>query len=104
MVLFTDIVNSTGRAEELGDKRWRQLRPHHAIVRRALKSHGGREVDTAGDVFFATFNQPSHAIECAPDIIHRLSGVGVQIRAGVRRAHGAGTENHRGGREWESSS
>jgi class 3 adenylate cyclase/streptogramin lyase len=83
-VLFTDIVGSTQRAEELGDKRWRQLlTTHHGIVRRALKRHGGREIDTAGDGFFATFDQPSDAIECATDLIDRLHQVGIDIRAGV---------------------
>ena len=83
-VLFTDIVGSTRRAEELGDKGWRQLlTAHHAIVRRALKRHRGKEIDTAGDGFFATFDQPSDAIDCAADIIDRLHQAGIDIRAGV---------------------
>jgi class 3 adenylate cyclase/streptogramin lyase len=83
-VLFTDIVGSTKRAEELGDARWRRLlTTHHAIVRRALKRHGGREIDTAGDGFFATFSQPSDAIDCAAEMIARLKTAGIDIRAGV---------------------
>ena len=83
-VLFTDMVGSTERAEELGDRRWRQvLATHHRIVRRALKRHGGREVDTAGDGFFATFDQPSDAIACATDMIQELGADGIPIRAGV---------------------
>jgi class 3 adenylate cyclase/streptogramin lyase len=83
-VLFTDIVGSTERAEELGDKRWRQLLDHHhTIVRRGLKRHHGREIDTAGDGFFATFDQPSDAIDCATELIDRLHQAGIDIRAGV---------------------
>jgi len=83
-VLFTDIVGSTELAEQLGDKRWRHLLDrHHSIVRRELKRHHGREIDTAGDGFFATFDQPSDAIECATDLIDSLHQVGIDIRAGV---------------------
>jgi len=83
-VLFTDIVDSTKRATELGDGRWRQLLGrHHTIMRRELKRHHGREIDTAGDGFFATFDQPTDAIECAEEMITQLRGIGVDIRAGV---------------------
>jgi streptogramin lyase len=83
-VLFTDIVGSTERAQQLGDAKWRRLLSnHHAIVRRALKDHHGREIDTAGDGFFATFQQPSDAIDCAEDLIARLRAIGIDIRAGV---------------------
>ena len=83
-VLFTDIVNSTQLAEELGDKRWgKLLATHHTIIRRTLKRHGGREIDTAGDGVFATFDQPSEAIECAVEMIEQLRTIGVDIRAGV---------------------
>jgi class 3 adenylate cyclase/DNA-binding beta-propeller fold protein YncE len=83
-VLFTDIVDSTKRATELGDARWRKLlSAHHTIVRRALKRHRGREIDTAGDGFFSTFDQPSDAIACAEEMIARLRDVGLEIRAGV---------------------
>ena len=83
-VLFTDIVDSTKRATELGDGRWRKLlSTHHAIVRKTLKRHRGREIDTAGDGFFATFAQPSDAIACAEELIARLRDAGIEIRAGV---------------------
>ncbi len=83
-VLFTDIVGSTERAAELGDKGWRQLiARHHAIVRRELKRFDGREIDTAGDGFFATFGQPLDAILCATAVAERLRPLGIAIRAGV---------------------
>jgi len=83
-VLFTDIVGSTQLAQELGDSRWRNLlTKHHAIVRRSLKQHGGREIDTAGDGFLATFDQPTDAIACATEMIDRLHAVGIDIRAGI---------------------
>jgi class 3 adenylate cyclase/streptogramin lyase len=83
-VLFTDIVGSTKLAAELGDRRWRQLLArHHAFVRRQLRQHGGREVDTAGDGFFATFDQPGRAIDCAVEIIRGMKRMSVDIRAGI---------------------
>jgi class 3 adenylate cyclase len=83
-VLFTDIVGSTERAAEVGDKRWRQIvSAHHALVRRQLKGHGGREIDTAGDGFFATFDQPAEAILCAEGIVRDVKRLGIQVRAGI---------------------
>jgi YVTN family beta-propeller protein len=83
-VLFTDIVGSTQRAEALGDRQWRQLlASHHRVMRRALKEHHGREIDTSGDGFFATFDQPSEAIACALEMIDRLRPLDIDIRAGV---------------------
>ena len=83
-VLFTDIVGSTQRAAELGDRRWRQLLTrHHSMVRRLLKRYGGREIDTAGDGFFATFDQPAQAIECAVAIERAVRPLGIEVRAGV---------------------
>ncbi len=83
-VLFTDIVGSTKRAAEVGDKRWRQIvSAHHALVRRELKRHGGREIDTAGDGFFATFDQPAQAIQCAEAIAANVRRLGIEIRAGI---------------------
>ena len=65
-MLFTDIVGSTERAAELGDRRWRDLLERHdAIVRRQLAVHRGREVKTMGDGFLATFDGPARAIRCA---------------------------------------
>jgi class 3 adenylate cyclase/outer membrane protein assembly factor BamB len=83
-VLFTDIAGSTERAAELGDTQWRRLLDaHNRTIRRLLKRHRGREIDTAGDGFFATFEQPAHAIDCALDLIETLRPIGVHIRAGV---------------------
>jgi pimeloyl-ACP methyl ester carboxylesterase len=83
-VLFTDIVGSTQRAAELGDSRWRELLDrHHAAVRRELESWNGREVDTIGDGFFATFEGPARAIRAACAIRDSVAGLNVEIRAGL---------------------
>jgi pimeloyl-ACP methyl ester carboxylesterase len=83
-VLFTDIVGSTERARELGDRRWRDLvERHHAVVRHELARYRGREVDTAGDGFFATFDGPARAIRCARSIVEGVRGVGLDVRAGL---------------------
>ena len=69
-VLFTDIVESTIKAIELGDRRWREvLERHNALVRRELLRYRGREVDTTGDGFLATFDGPARAIRCASAIV-----------------------------------
>jgi pimeloyl-ACP methyl ester carboxylesterase len=83
-VLFTDIVGSTQRAADLGDSGWRELLDrHHAAVRRELERWNGREVDTAGDGFFATFEGPARAIRAACSIRDALAGLGLQIRTGL---------------------
>jgi class 3 adenylate cyclase len=83
-VLFTDIVGSTQRAAELGDARWRQLvEQHHARVRALLERFRGREVDTAGDGFFATFDGPARAIRCAEAIVENVQTLGIEVRAGL---------------------
>lgn len=83
-VLFTDIVGSTERARELGDRGWRDLLERHdEIVRRDLLRFRGREIDTAGDGFFATFDGPARAIRCARSIVRNVAGLGLQIRAGL---------------------
>ncbi len=83
-VLFTDIVDSTRRAAELGDARWRQLvESHHARVRAELARHRGTEWDTAGDGFYATFDGPARAVRCALAIREAVRGLGLEIRAGV---------------------
>jgi class 3 adenylate cyclase len=83
-VLFTDIVGSTQRAAELGDRRWRELLDHHhELVRREFSRFQGREIDAAGDGFFATFDRPAKAIQCASAISDRLQEVGLDIRAGI---------------------
>jgi class 3 adenylate cyclase len=83
-VLFTDIVGSTQLAAELGDARWRELlERHRAFVRRELERHRGREVDTAGDGFFATFDGPARAVHCAHAIRLGVAEQGIEIRAGL---------------------
>jgi class 3 adenylate cyclase len=83
-VLFTDIVGSTEIAAELGDRRWRDLvGRHHAIVRRELKRFRGRELDTAGDGFFARFERPADAIRCACAVSDEVRELGIEIRAGI---------------------
>jgi class 3 adenylate cyclase len=83
-VLFTDIVDSTRKQAELGDRRWRELvLAHHSVVRGALSRWGGTEHDTAGDGFFASFVGPARAIHCAHDIAARVANLGIETRAGV---------------------
>jgi class 3 adenylate cyclase len=83
-LLFTDIVASTKRAAELGDRAWRELlAEHHAVVRRELARYRGEEKDTAGDGFFATFDGPARAIRCAQAGVESVRGIGLELRAGV---------------------
>ena len=83
-VLFTDLVGSTQRAVEIGDRRWRDLvEQHHAAVRRELARFDGREVDTAGDGFFATFDGPARAIRCAQAIVEGVRPLDLAVRAGL---------------------
>jgi class 3 adenylate cyclase len=83
-VLFTDIVGSTQRAVELGDLRWRELlESHHAAVRRELDRFRGREVDTAGDGFLATFDGPARAIRCGVAVRDSVQPLGLEVRAGL---------------------
>jgi class 3 adenylate cyclase len=83
-VLFTDVVDGTARAAELGDRRWGELvERHHAMVRTELTRHRGAEVDTAGDGFFATFDAPGRAVRCALAVRDGVRELGLEIRAGV---------------------
>jgi class 3 adenylate cyclase len=83
-VLFTDIVGSTQRAAELGDRRWRDLLDSHdRTVRWHLERFRGREVDNAGDGFLATFDGPGRAIECACAIRDAVRALGIEVRAGL---------------------
>jgi class 3 adenylate cyclase len=83
-VLFTDIVGSTERAAGLGDRGWGDLLArHHEVVRDELDRCRGREIDTAGDGFFAVFDAPARAIRCAQSIGARLDALGLEIRAGI---------------------
>jgi pimeloyl-ACP methyl ester carboxylesterase len=93
-VLFTDIVGSTEQASKLGDRRWRELlERHHALVRRQLERYQGRELDTAGDGFFATFDGPARAIRAAQAVVVGVRGLGLEVRAGV---HTGECELHEG--------
>jgi class 3 adenylate cyclase/dienelactone hydrolase len=83
-VLFTDIVGSTDRARALGDRGWRDLlERHHSLVRAELARYRGREIDTAGDGFFATFDGPARGIRCARSIVEAVGGIGLEVRAGL---------------------
>jgi class 3 adenylate cyclase len=83
-VLFTDLVESTLKQAELGDRRWGELLlAHHAAIRDALSRWDGTEHDTAGDGFFASFAGPARAISCAHEIAERVGELGLETRAGV---------------------
>ncbi len=83
-ILFTDLAMSTELVASLGDRRWRDLlEQHHTTVRRELTRFDGREVDTAGDGFFATFDGPARAIRCAQAIVTATEALGLGLRAGL---------------------
>jgi class 3 adenylate cyclase/pimeloyl-ACP methyl ester carboxylesterase len=83
-VLFTDIVESTSLAAELGDSRWRELLDaHHAAVRAQVARYGGKEIRSTGDGFFATFDGPARAIACAHRARAAVAELGLDLRAGV---------------------
>ncbi len=83
-VLFTDIVGSTSRAAELGDRAWRELlEQHHAVIRAELARFRGVEHDTAGDGFFASFDGPARAIRCARAIQEAVEPFDLEVRAGL---------------------
>ena len=83
-VLFTDITDSTKQAADLGDQRWRDLlENHHSRVRGELNHFRGKEIDTAGDGFFATFDGPARGIRCACAIRDSVSSLGLSLRAGL---------------------
>jgi DNA-binding NarL/FixJ family response regulator/class 3 adenylate cyclase len=83
-LLFTDIVSSTHRAAQLGDRRWRELLDaHDDAVRSAVRVFRGRQVNHAGDSFLAAFHVPIDALECAFAIHHAMRGLGIELRAGI---------------------
>ena len=83
-VLFTDIVDSTARAGELGDRAWRELLDRHdAAIRAGVERHQGRVVKSTGDGALATFDGPARAIACASELVGGLRGLGLEIRAGL---------------------
>ena len=82
-VLFTDIVDSTRRAADMGDRDWRALLDaHDAVVRAQLARFRGREVNTSGDGFLAMFDGPQRAIRCAMAIRDALQALGIEVRPG----------------------
>jgi class 3 adenylate cyclase len=83
-VLFTDIVDSTSRAADMGDRQWTALLDaHHAAVRAQLARYGGKEIRSTGDGFFATFDGPARAIACAHGAVNAVGELGLEIRAGI---------------------
>ena len=83
-VLFTDIVGSTERAASEGDASWKTLlERHHEVVRAFLGRYRGREIDTAGDGFFASFDGPARAVRCAVAIVEAVGSFGMEVRAGL---------------------
>jgi class 3 adenylate cyclase len=82
--MFTDIVDSTGRAATLGDRAWRGLLDrHHELVRERLERFRGSEVKTTGDGFLATFDGPARGVACAAEVVSSANDLGLAIRAGL---------------------
>jgi class 3 adenylate cyclase len=97
-VLFTDITDATSRAIELGDRAWRELlQKHHEAVRFQLGHFRGREMDTAGDGFFATFDGPARAISSACAIRESVGELGLEVRAGLHTGECELIDNKVGG-------
>jgi class 3 adenylate cyclase len=83
-VLFTDIVDSTDKAAEMGDEAWGELvLRHHSTVRGLLARYRGTEMDNSGDGFFATFDGPARAVRCAQQIVQAIAPLGLRIRCGL---------------------
>jgi class 3 adenylate cyclase len=83
-VMFTDIVDSTRRAAEMGDRGWRfLLERHDTLFRQALDRHRGREIKRTGDGFMATFDGPARAIRCAASVAEAMGSLGLEVRAGL---------------------
>jgi class 3 adenylate cyclase len=83
-VLFTDIVTSTERSAEMGDRRWKDvLDQHDTLIRRELERHRGRLVKNTGDGILATFDGPARAIRCAQAIAASVKSLGIEVRAGL---------------------
>jgi class 3 adenylate cyclase len=97
-ILFTDIVGSTERATELGDRKWRQLlEEHHARVRRELRRFGGRELNISGDGFLAVFEGPARAIACADAIREAIRDLSLETRCGIHTGEVEGSGKTVGG-------
>jgi len=83
-VMFADIVASTERVAAVGDRAWRgQLEQFYGLVRGELGRHRGREIDTAGDGYFATFDGPARGVRCAQAIAREVKQLGMDVRAGL---------------------
>ena len=83
-VMFTDIVDSTSRAAQLGDRRWRELRERHdQTVRQQIGRFRGHEIKSLGDGFLATFDGPARAVRCAAAIAETVQPLGIVVRAGL---------------------
>ena len=83
-ILFTDIVGSTDKAVELGDRSWLALlERYYATVRLLLARYRGVEVNTLGDGFLARFDGPARAIRCADEIVKAVRGLGIEVRTGL---------------------
>jgi pimeloyl-ACP methyl ester carboxylesterase len=83
-ILFTDIVGSTSRAEQMGDQRWHDLLDaHHATIRRELARYRGSEIKSLGDGFLATFDGPARGVRCACAIAEAVRPLGVEVRCGL---------------------
>jgi class 3 adenylate cyclase len=97
-VLFTDIVDSTRQAADIGDSAWRALiRRHDDIVRSQVQHFGGREIDRTGDGFLSAFDSPARAIRCAQAICTAMHSIGVRVRAGVHAGEFEVIGQHLGG-------
>ena len=96
-VMFTDIVDSTQRAADMGDRHWRDLLERHdQLFRRALERHRGREVKRTGDGFLATFDGPARAIRCAASVTEAVEELGLELRAGLHTGELRGDERRPG--------
>jgi pimeloyl-ACP methyl ester carboxylesterase len=83
-LMFTDIIDSTKKAQKLGDQKWSDLLDtHDSIIRHELSVHRGREVDTAGDSFFASFDGPARSLLCAQAINESIKEIGLSVRVGI---------------------
>jgi len=83
-ILFTDVVGSTARAQEVGDATWnRTLAMHHDVVRSVVTTFGGREIETAGDSFLVVFDSAERAIRCGLALVDAVAAIGLSIRVGI---------------------
>jgi class 3 adenylate cyclase/pimeloyl-ACP methyl ester carboxylesterase len=97
-ILFTDIVGSTSKAVELGDRAWKDLlERHNQVIRAMLRRYRGSEVDTAGDGFFALFDGPARGVRCALAMSRAVKALGLEIRAGLHAGEVETVDSKAGG-------